>query len=75
MSSVAMLRMARIDMDLEWKSFDVTLQEHFVEPAVPFSISKAKRRIYNLAHGVTSAFWLDHFNAYRRHFALSRSWI
>ena len=47
MSSVAMLRMARIDMDLEWKSFDVTLQEHFVEPAVPFSISKAKRRIYN----------------------------
>ena len=49
-----MLRMARIDMDLEWKSFDVTLQEHFVEPAVPFSISKAKRRIYN--YGTRSYF-------------------
>ena len=51
---VAMLRMSRIDMDLEWKSFDVTLQEHFVEPAVPFSISKAKRRIYN--YGTRSYF-------------------
>ena len=68
-----LLRMARIDLHLEWKLFYITQQEHFVEP-VSFLLSKTKRRIYSYGtRSYSSSYWLDHFNTYRRHFVLSRS--